>query len=111
MIGSGPLTGGRSITVRESLLLPAAETRLEGGGGGNRSYVGLQMQIRGSRAQPETGGRLQEGRMIRNVLIIVYLVVGVVVANSHHYFVHLTTLKPVLSAVLAVPLWPLVMFG
>src|SRR5450756_3096548 len=48
--------GGRSITVRERLLLPAAETRLEGGGGGNRSYVGLPMQIRGSRAQPETGG-------------------------------------------------------
>jgi len=58
IIGNGPLNGGRSITVRERLLLPAAETRLEGGGGGNRSYVGLQMQIRGSRAQPETGGRL-----------------------------------------------------
>ena len=49
--------------------------------------------------------------MIRNILIIVYLVVGVVVANSHHYFANLTTLKPVLSAVLAVPLWPLVLVG
>jgi len=49
--------------------------------------------------------------VVRNVLIIVYLVVGVVVANSHHYFAHLTTIKPVLSAVLAVPLWPLVLFG
>lgn len=49
--------------------------------------------------------------MVRNVLIFVYLVVGVIVANSHHYFANLTTIKPVLSAVLAVPLWPLVMFG
>jgi len=57
------------------------------------------------------GVRLQEGRVIRNVLVIVYLVVGVVVANSHHYFTHLTSLKPVLSAVLAVPLWPLVLVG
>jgi hypothetical protein len=49
--------------------------------------------------------------MIRNVLIIVYLVVGVVVANSHHYFTHLTSLTAVLSAVLAVVLWPLILFG
>jgi hypothetical protein len=60
---------------------------------------------------PRPGAHLQEGRVVRNVLIIVYLVVGVVVANSHHYFAHLTTIKPVLSAVLAVPLWPLVLFG
>lgn len=49
--------------------------------------------------------------MLRNILIIVYLVIGVFVAYSHHYFAHLTTLKPVLSAVLAVPLWPLVLAG
>ena len=52
-----------------------------------------------------------EGRVLRNILIIVYLLVGVVVANSHHYFVHLHSLTAVLSAVLAVLLWPLVLFG
>ena len=60
---------------------------------------------------PRSGAGLQEGRVIRNILIIVYLVVGVVVANSHHYFANLSSLKPVLSAVLAVPLWPLVLVG
>ena len=49
--------------------------------------------------------------MLRNILIIVYLVVGVVVANSHHYFVHLNSLTAVLSALLAVLLWPLILFG
>jgi len=27
--------------------------------------------------------------VLRNIIIIVYLAVGVFVANSHHYFVHL----------------------
>jgi hypothetical protein len=49
--------------------------------------------------------------VLRNILIIVYLVVGVVVANAHHYFAHLNSLTAVLSAVLAVLLWPLVLFG
>ena len=49
--------------------------------------------------------------MLRNIAIIVYLVIGVVVANSHHYFVHLNSLTAVLSALLAVLLWPLVLFG
>ena len=49
--------------------------------------------------------------MLRNILIIVYLVIGVVVANSHHYFTHLNSLTAVLSAVLAVVLWPLILFG
>jgi hypothetical protein len=54
---------------------------------------------------------LSEGRVLRNILIIVYLVIGVVVANSHHYFAHLNSLTSLLSALLAVVLWPLVLFG
>jgi len=42
---------------------------------------------------------------------LVYLVVGVVVASSHHYFAHASTLKPLLSALLAVALWPLLLVG
>ena len=49
--------------------------------------------------------------MLRNILIIVYLVIGVVVANSHHYFAHLNSLTSVLSALLAVVLWPLILVG
>ena len=49
--------------------------------------------------------------MLRNIIVIVYLVVGVVVANSHQYFAHLNSLTAVLSAVLAVVLWPLILVG
>ena len=49
--------------------------------------------------------------MLRNILIVVYLVIGVVVANSHHYFTHLNSLTSVLSALLAVLPWPLILFG
>ncbi|HEY1332282.1 MAG TPA: hypothetical protein VGH10_12540 [Actinomycetota bacterium] len=49
--------------------------------------------------------------MIRKILAVVYVVIGVIVANAHHYFAHLNGVKPVVSAVLAVVLWPLVIFG
>jgi hypothetical protein len=42
---------------------------------------------------------------------LVYLVVGVALASSHHYFEHASTLKPLLSALLAVVLWPLLLTG
>ena len=42
---------------------------------------------------------------------LVYLVVGVVIAASHHYFAHIGTLKPLLSALLAIVLWPLLLVG
>ncbi|HEX2422455.1 MAG TPA: hypothetical protein VHN56_04800 [Actinomycetota bacterium] len=45
------------------------------------------------------------------LLLIVYVVIGVVVAASHHYFAHLDALKPIVAAVLAVLLWPLVLIG
>ena len=49
--------------------------------------------------------------MLRKVLLIVYVIVGLIVANSHHYFSNLDGIKPIASAVLAVLLWPLVLFG
>jgi hypothetical protein len=42
---------------------------------------------------------------------LVYLIIGVVVAASHHFFEHLDAVKPITSAVLAVLLRPLVLFG
>ncbi len=41
----------------------------------------------------------------------IYLVLGVIVAVSQNYFDHLTTLGRLLSAILAVILWPLLLFG
>jgi hypothetical protein len=42
---------------------------------------------------------------------MVYVVIGVIVANSHKYFVHLANFKAVVSIVLAVILWPLLLVG
>lgn len=50
--------------------------------------------------------------MRRGLIIpLIYVVVGVVVASAHHYFAHAAALKPIVSAVLAVLLWPLLLLG
>jgi hypothetical protein len=49
--------------------------------------------------------------MFRSLTGVIYLVIGVVVASSHHYFRHLHGLRPIASAVLAVVLWPIVLLG
>ena len=41
----------------------------------------------------------------------IYLVLGVLVAVANDYFDHLTTFGRLLSALLAVLLWPLLLFG
>jgi hypothetical protein len=48
---------------------------------------------------------------VRTLIAVVYVAVGVFVAQTHHYFRHLTALKPWVSAVLGVLLWPLVLVG
>jgi hypothetical protein len=45
------------------------------------------------------------------LLGLVYLVVGVAIAASHHYFAHLSTVRQIVSALLAILLWPLVLLG
>ena len=45
------------------------------------------------------------------LLGIVYIVIGVAVAASNDYFERLNTLRQVLSALLAIALWPLVLLG
>jgi hypothetical protein len=49
--------------------------------------------------------------VIRNIISLVYVIVGVAVANSHKYFDHVNTFMAGLSAVLGVLLWPLVLAG
>ncbi len=41
----------------------------------------------------------------------IYLVIGVLIAVAQNYFDHLSTLGRLLSAVLAVMLWPLLLLG
>ena len=49
--------------------------------------------------------------MFRRYIPIVYVVIGMFVASQHHYFVHLNSVSHILSAVLAVLLWPLLLLG
>lgn len=46
-----------------------------------------------------------------SIVGLVYLVIGLIVASGHAYFAHLTAVLPILSAILAVLLWPLVLLG
>ena len=46
-----------------------------------------------------------------SLITIVYLVIGALVARSHHYFAHTSTARQVFSAALAVVFWPLVLLG
>ena len=48
-------------------------------------------------------------KIISTLLLVVYVVVGVVVAESNNYLTGLDSLESILSAILAVLLWPLVL--
>jgi hypothetical protein len=54
-----------------------------------------------------------KGIFVRRIplVLIIYLVVGVVVAYAEDYFENLSRTKQLLSAVLAILLWPLVLIG
>jgi hypothetical protein len=41
----------------------------------------------------------------------IWVVIGVVVAAVHDYFANVNTLKEIVSAILAVLLWPLLLIG
>ncbi|MPZ68572.1 MAG: hypothetical protein GEU71_03485 [Actinobacteria bacterium] len=49
--------------------------------------------------------------MLRSGLFILYVVIGLLVANDHNYFNNLNDLESIISAILAVFLWPLVVLG
>lgn len=46
---------------------------------------------------------------MRSILPLIYVIIGAVVAQQHHYLAHLSTLSQVASAALAIGLWPLVL--
>jgi hypothetical protein len=46
-----------------------------------------------------------------SILLLVYLVIGGIVAATHHYWSNLHTFKQIASAVLATVLWPLLLIG
>jgi hypothetical protein len=44
-------------------------------------------------------------------LPVLWIIIGVVVAATHNFFDHIGSIGAILSALLAVLLWPLVLFG
>lgn len=44
-----------------------------------------------------------------SLLTIIYVVIGFFVANDHNYFKNLDTVERIISAALAIALWPLVL--
>ena len=46
-----------------------------------------------------------------SLLWVAYVIAGAILAATHHYFEHVTTVKAVGSAILAVLLWPLLLLG
>jgi hypothetical protein len=51
------------------------------------------------------------GSRFSSIVGIVYIVIGLFVASGHAFFAHLNAVMPILSAILAVLLWPLVLLG
>jgi sulfite exporter TauE/SafE len=48
---------------------------------------------------------------IRTLITIAYLIVGLIVAANENYLRNLDNVRRVISAILAIVLWPLVLLG
>jgi hypothetical protein len=46
-----------------------------------------------------------------SLLTIVWIIIGVLVARSHHYLADVNTFRQAVSAALAIVLWPLLLVG
>lgn len=46
---------------------------------------------------------------MRGIFPIIYVIIGAIVGNQHHYFAHLHTVSQIVSAFLAIALWPLIL--
>jgi hypothetical protein len=44
-------------------------------------------------------------------LVVLYLVIGGIVAATHHYWQNIHSIKAVVSGILATILWPLILIG
>jgi ABC-type anion transport system duplicated permease subunit len=45
------------------------------------------------------------------LLALIWIAIGIAVAWTHDYFDHLSTWRQILSALLAILLWPLILLG
>ena len=42
---------------------------------------------------------------------IIWIIVGILLASAHGYLTHVDRLRPIISALLAIFLWPLLLLG
>jgi hypothetical protein len=49
--------------------------------------------------------------MGNSIVGVLYIILGFIVAGTHGYFADFTTIGHILSALLAVLLWPLILIG
>ena len=77
--------------------------------------VGIEVWASGLRVWMADGSSSRQEAEMRpigsSIVTIIWIVVGLIVASGHGYLAHLNALTPVLSAILAVLLWPLVLVG
>jgi len=64
--------------------------------------------VRRASATSHHGGTSVRGA---SLLTVAWIVIGIVVAATHHFFTHIGTIGAILSAILAVILWPLILLG
>jgi hypothetical protein len=48
---------------------------------------------------------------VSRIVVVLYVIVGVIVASQNDYFENFDTARRILSALLAIVLWPLVLGG
>jgi hypothetical protein len=46
-----------------------------------------------------------------SLLTVAWIVIGIVVAATHHFFEHVSTVGGILSAIIAIIVWPLILLG
>ncbi len=46
-----------------------------------------------------------------SLLGVLWIVIGLIVAATHHFFDHVSTVGGILSAIIAVLVWPLILLG
>ncbi len=83
--------------------------------------AGLARRDRGSGAHFRLAGVYAPARVPRTALCrsvmrpslgtIIWLIVGILLASSHGYLTHVDRLRPIVSALLAILLWPLLLLG
>ena len=86
-------------TVHAAMLTGAGKVGAASIAGGRARRSGRSAAVSG---EPDRMPRLA---------LIVYVVIGVIVASQHSYYAHFGSLSQVLSAVVATALWPLILLG